>query len=64
MDNERMIKMDSNILLSYINTKLRDEFNSLEVLCEDYDLQAEVLIDKLRKLGYQYNRQRNQFVAE
>lgn len=64
MDNERMIKMDPNILLSFTNTKLRDEFNSLEMLCEDYDLQAEVLIDKLRKLGYQYNSQRNQFVAE
>lgn len=64
MDNEKMIKMDSNILLSYINTKLRDEYNSLEVLCEDFDLQKDILVDKLGKLGYKYLEDKNQFVSD
>ena len=33
-----MLPQDPNILLSYINTKLRDQYPSLEALCEDLDV--------------------------
>ncbi len=32
MDN---LPKDPNILLSYINTKLRDDYTSLDALCDD-----------------------------
>lgn len=64
MDSEKIIKMDSNILLSYINTKLRDEYRNLEALCEDFDFQEDVLVNRLQKLGYIYEESRNQFISE
>ena len=32
-----MLPQDPNILLSYINTKLRDQYPSLDALCDDLD---------------------------
>ncbi len=50
-----------NILLCYINTKLRDNYNSLDELCEDLDLSKEEVINKLKIINYEYNEQLNQF---
>ena len=33
-----MLPKDPMILLSVVNTKLRDEYDSLDALCEDLDL--------------------------
>ncbi|WP_321992876.1 DUF4250 domain-containing protein [Clostridium butyricum] len=61
MTNEDMIKMDSIILLSFINTKLRDEYNTLNLLCCDLNLDEKLLINKLHDVGYEYNKDINQF---
>lgn len=61
MDNEKLLNMDSYMLLSWINTKLRDEFESLKELCEEYGLKCEAVEDKLKTIGYCYNRKLNQF---
>lgn len=53
---------DPAILLSLINTKLRDFYPSLTSLCEDMELDAEELRDKLSSIGYAYKEDRNQFV--
>ena len=53
---------DPVMLLSVINTKLRDEFSSLEDLCRSLDLDPEALCERLRKIDYEYDTQRNQFV--
>lgn len=52
---------DINMLLSYINMKLRDEYNSLDDLCQSLDIPKANLIDKLRKAGFEYNPQQNRF---
>ena len=39
------IPKDPFILLSYINTKLRDEYSSLEDLCDSLDIDQKQLED-------------------
>ena len=51
-----MLPQDPAILLSYVNTKLRDCYPSLAALCDD------LLADKLAAIDYHYDPERNQFV--
>jgi len=53
---------DPNILFSVINTKLRDEYPSLDDLCDSLDIEKEQLIETLLSAGYKYNSSTNQFV--
>lgn len=57
-----MIPKDPVMLLSFINVKLRDYYNSLEALCEDLDVQAADIEQKLAAIDYHYSKERNQFV--
>ncbi|MCI6858075.1 MAG: DUF4250 domain-containing protein [Eubacterium sp.] len=52
---------DPVMLYSVINTKLRDQYSSLEALCEDLSLEEEELVTKLSRAGFQYNKELNQF---
>lgn len=53
---------DDYILLSLINTKLRDEFYSLDSLCESLDVSLNDICSRLSSLGYEYCAVRNAFV--
>ena len=53
---------DPAILLSYVNTQLRDFYPSLEELCKSLDLDQCQLEQTLRAIGYEYCPARNQFV--
>lgn len=55
------LNMDSNMLLSIINMKLRDMYDSLKSLCDDLDISERSLIDKLNEAGYEYVNDINQF---
>lgn len=57
-----MLPGDPVILLSTVNTKLRDEYSSLEDLCLAEDVKEIDLTGKLAVIGYRYDRNRNQFV--
>ena len=57
-----MIK-DPNILLSYLNTKLRDEYPSLQELCKSMDESQQEIEQLLAKIGYVYDPQGNRFVS-
>ncbi|WP_090093940.1 DUF4250 domain-containing protein [Clostridium uliginosum] len=61
MIKEDIHGMDINILVSIINTKLRDQYDSLESLCYDLDFIQEEIISKFRISGYKYNELQNQF---
>ncbi len=52
---------DPHILLSYINTKLRDEFRSLEDLCRSLNIDQTELEAILAGIGYTYLRDGNRF---
>ena len=56
-----MLKMDPYILLSVINTKLRDQYTSLQSLCDDLGLDLAFLIERLREIGYIYDLETRQF---
>ena len=57
-----MLPNDPMILLSYVNTKLRDEYDSLEALCEDLDTDEEKLREKLGLAGFLYRKELNRFL--
>lgn len=54
---------DPIILLSFINTQLRDNFNSLEDLCYHFSVLPEDLIKKITSIDYIYDRSQNQFIT-
>lgn len=56
------IPKDPIMLLSYINTQLRDFYPSMEELCAALDLSAEEIDGALAPLGYQYDKARNRYV--
>ena len=56
------IPNDSAILLSFVNTKLRDFYSSLDDMCDDLELDKAEITEKLGKIGYSYNSERNVFV--
>ena len=57
-----MIPNDPVMLLSYVNTQLRDYYSSLDALCEDKDIGKEELVENMKSIEYVYEVDRNQFV--
>lgn len=52
---------DPIMLLSVVNTQLRDYYSSLTKLCEAADVEASEIVEKLAAVGYTYNEELNQF---
>ena len=57
-----MLPKDPVILLSFVNTKLRDEFSSLAELCASLDADQAALEETLAALNYRYDAGQNQFI--
>ena len=56
------IPSDPDILLSFINTRLRDEYpGGLDDLCHDMDIDRQELESKLANAGFIYNPDSNRF---
>jgi hypothetical protein len=49
------------MLLSYINTQLRDQDGDLESLCRRLDADPGEIKEKLASVGYTYNEATHQF---
>lgn len=56
-----MLPQDAVVLLSYINTKLRDDYSSLDELCDRLDEDKSEIVSKLATIGYKYDSSQNQF---
>ena len=56
-----MLPQDPVILMSVLNTKLRDQYDSLEALCDDLELNRDELTIRLQEAGFDYDPERNQF---
>lgn len=52
-----MIPKDPVILLSYVNTQLRDYYDSLEALCTCRGLRKKELLEKMDSIDYHYDDQ-------
>lgn len=57
-----MLPNDPIMLLSLINTKLRDFYSSLDKLCDDMDVSKEEISKKLSGVGFEYDEKLNKFV--
>lgn len=55
------LPQDINILFSYINTKLRDQYPTLMALCDDMDIDIQWLTDRMAECGWEYNAKMNKF---
>lgn len=49
------------MLFSYVNTKLRDDYSSLDALCDDLDVDKQQLERKMADAGFEYNPSQNKF---
>ena len=56
-----MIPQDPVMLLSYINTHLRDNYRDLDDLCDRLDVSKAEIEEKLGKIGYSYKEDLKQF---
>jgi hypothetical protein len=61
MTDDFIKNMDPVMLLSIINMKLRDQYASLDILCEDLEITKKYIINKLKIIDYNYNQIENQF---
>ena len=61
-DTKSMIPKDPFMLLSYINTQLRDFYPDLDQMCQALGLEKKELEDKLAGIDYSYDKTTNQFV--
>ena len=50
------------VLLIYINTKLRDNYSSLDDLVDDLDLNKDEIINALKSINYEYDESLNKFI--
>ena len=57
-----MLPNDPVMLLSVINTKLRDEYESLDELCDALDEWKEGICAKLAAIDYRYDPEKNRFI--
>lgn len=56
-----MLANDPIILLSVVNTKLRDCYSSLDALCDDLGESREEIEAKLKAVGFEYDEASNSF---
>lgn len=52
---------DPMMLFSAVNMLLRDEYNSLDALCDDMNIDRTALEEKLKVAGFEYSEQYHKF---
>ena len=53
---------DPFILLSFINTRLRDRYSSLDALCDDMNVSRSDIEARIGAVGYVYDSTLNKFI--
>lgn len=56
-----MLPKDPYMLLSMINMKLRDQYSSMDELCDDLDEDRAAIDEKLEAAGFAYDEAANQY---
>ena len=68
MDNEiketdmNNLPKDPVMLLSVVNTNLRDFYSNLDEFCKAKDADKQEIIEKLKMIEYTYDEEKNQFI--
>jgi len=55
------LPQDNDMLYSIVNMKLRDQYDSLDELCDCEDIDVATLIVRLNAAGYEYDEEHNKF---
>ncbi len=53
---------DVMMLLSFVNTQLRDNYDSLDEFCRVYEVDEAELTEKLGSIDYEYDKELNKFI--
>jgi len=61
MEKQENIPQDPYILLSYVNTRLRDDYPDIGSMCDDLAIDRGVLEKRLADAGFEYMPEINQF---
>ena len=56
-----MMPRDPAMLLSFVNMRLRDQYSSLDELCEAENVNRKLLMERLAEVNYYYDEKTNQF---
>ena len=59
---EMNLPKDPFMLLSFINTQLRDKFSTLDACCDYYGIEAAQLKETLAALDCEYDEKINRFI--
>lgn len=54
------IPKDPVILVSYLNTLLRDKYHDLDALCDGEDVSRKEIEERITSIGYAYQSETNQ----
>ena len=57
------IPKDPVMLMSYLNTQLRDNYSSLTELTKSLGVDEKEITEKLASIGMRYNEKLNKFIA-
>ena len=57
-----MIPKDPVMLLSYVNTQLRDNFGSLKEMCKAFNVEENYIKKQLEMIDYRYCEEKNKFL--
>ena len=57
-----MLPKDPYILMSYLNTKLRDSYSSLEELAKVEGCDIDEILSVMNSIGFSYNDKSNSFI--
>ena len=55
------LPQDPFMLMSFVNTKLRDEYHSLDELCKSLGVDRLELESRPKSAGFEYNEAQNKF---
>lgn len=53
---------DPIMLYSVVNMKLRDQYASLDALCDDMNVEKNDIITTLASAGFEYDKENNKFI--
>ena len=62
METYAALPNDPVMLLSFVNTQLRDHYPSLEEFAAIYQIDAAEVISALKNIDYEYDSATNQFI--
>lgn len=58
-----MLPKDPFMLLSYVNTQLRDNYETLDELCNSLGVSKDTILEGLSKAGFKYDDSLNKFIG-